>query len=727
MDQLFNIPFLNTLESDKIKLLSKDLKAYKSELKKLKTQIEQVVDEEKRASILKDIEEYENNIKNLEAKIRSLIEEVAVRIEAHVDKRLDEILNNNNESKFLVGLSDGKTILRKDVSEYELLIKLKEVLERAKDSYDICFKNLMFINKKDKEEMNNLYLKYEKIKDNYEGLNGILVFKLEEYLRSLESKFVEAEYQAEVKEKTLRDTLVLKSDVKEYNLICEIIKLLRDKDLGMIEVWEVAFLKEENILKFKTLASSTEYFKKYIPVIPQNEKIIEEIKSRLKEMFIKAKNSGEKLNENGIGLSDEKEYELLNKRYQILEKSRYSSDLEEMTDGALIGNEYKEEYDSIIKSINSLRKIDEPKYEDTLVKIDEKLKKVTSIRKPKKETLEFINNNKTKIIGVGLAIGVTLIGIPALASSLIYLNCLAGFKDSEFVPICNTINEFLASICGAKRVPMDYAPNFPVMYQNAKGVMYTIDTSINTVLQEILFCLAKLGIITGLGYTSVHLIKGVRDVPKKEKTSVLTKLKDIASSLKSSLKSRKENSKDDELFKEIEENVNLAISDSDKTNREKIEQKIEDRASNIEEEISPYLEDDGKIKVEIPTDEEIMKEISDENVVLAVLDNYHDALMNNETELAMKYRNVILKYTGLDVLEINPYDNIFWKDFILKIKHSMTLKPDILIERFEAKAMVLQKKLDDGTLTVKEVRQANLDLDLINNRIEELRGMKREM
>lgn len=475
MDRFLNIPFLTEEELKTLKLYEKDLESFKREHNSLISAQKNITDPSKVAEIKKDIKDYETHIDSQKLKIQNLINRVHIRVKNHITHRMNEIEKDIGANIYVA--SNGKEIKEKYQQEYELLVSLNEVLYNAAIKADMLFNDLIFINQSDRIKMQGLIDKYERMKLGYDHINEILIANLEDYLLELERKYIDARYDSVPKEKTSRDTMVLKSDVEEYNHIVEIIRILKDKEIGMIDVLGIASIKEEHLETFKDLVYKTQYFK------------------------------------------------------------------------------------SLISGITS----------------DNKLGREGSLQK---------------------------------------------VEDSH--------------------------------------------------------------------------------------------------------------PKDDNLFEEISRNVAEAIKNEDKdiTKEREIKQRIEKRIESLNskrktpyEEVYITPQIPGKI-VEIPSDEEILEEISDENVVLAIAENYYEAIHNKEEEKAQKYRNVILKYTGIEVFASDTLNERLWSEFIESIKSSMKMPPETLIKRFETKAELLQKELDEGYLPIKLARQAVSDLELVNTRIEELKNKK---
>lgn len=478
MDRLLNIPFLTEEESKTLKLYEKDLEFFSSEHERLVLAEKNITDPSKKEELKKDIQDYKNNIASQKVRIQNLINRVHIRVKNYIAHRMSEIENDKGIN--ICTTRTGKTIRAKYKGEYELLISLTEILDRATIKADMLFKDLIFINQNDQMKMQEIINAYKKMNGEYEHTNEILIGNLEDYLLELEKKYIDPRYEKEPKEKTSRDTMVLKSDVEEYNYIVEIIRILRDKDIGMIDVLGIASIKEENIELFKNLISKTHYFSSLIP-----------------------------------------------------------------------------------------------------------------------------------------------------------------------------------------------------------------------------------------GYTSDKKLEK-QDLSKKEKPS--------SGHIKA----------EDTLVEEISRNVEAQIEQEDKDiiKEQEIKRRIEKRIEAINSErkvpyeevyITPKIK--GKV-VEVPSDQEILEEISDENVVLAIAENYYEAIQNKEEEKAHKYRNVILKYTGLEVFASDTSNKRLWNEFIESIKSSMQMTPEALIKRFETKAELLQKEIDYGYLPIKLARQAAFDLELVNSRIEELKNKK---
>ncbi len=122
---------------------------------------------------------------------------------------------------------------------------------------------------------------------------------------------------------------------------------------------------------------------------------------------------------------------------------------------------------------------------------------------------------------------------------------------------------------------------------------------------------------------------------------------------------------DEKTFAKITENVQKAIDDEQKEAEKRINERFNRLSEEpiileeVPEEIKPLetpvasFEEPKPVTVAIPTDDEIMSQITDKSLELARTDNYIDAIKSGDKEKAKVYQEQVFDNTGID---LSKYD-----------------------------------------------------------------------
>lgn len=246
------LPFFNQMDLDK-------LDHYEKNIVNLQNKLETYERIYNRQNAAVNSQELEQEIKNIKQNIFALnqqIQNVLARVSLNVTKAIEVRLQE----------------LSPESEEYKLLIKLKNDLKGAHENWKI-----------DLVKMREIYKEYENTKWLFSERNKGFIFVLQNRLRELESNFNQSRKMSGLDITTSLDgTIILKSDLEEYNSIVKMIKMLEDLDLEMIELGENIYLKQEHLSEFKNMASHTKFFAKLFPE-PREEKnnIVEEVAGTL--------------------------------------------------------------------------------------------------------------------------------------------------------------------------------------------------------------------------------------------------------------------------------------------------------------------------------------------------------------------------------------------------------------------------------------------------------------
>lgn len=307
----------------------------------------------------------------------------------------------------------------------------------------------------------------------------------------------------------------------------------------------------------------------------KNDKEIEIIKARIKELEEKAKKSKRgKMAENGLVLKrDEKEYNLLQDKLKYLEKAKTSDEVVDI-DGIKIAKEDVEAY----KEVNQKDK--------------KKRRKIMGIRKIKGKGAEFIKENWKQILALGLCITATMYILPTIIPTLIFSNsCLAAAIPSA-AGFFNGISSVIAPIAG-----IPFAPGIGLV---------NLGANVASLAPALITSLSKLGIVTVAGisikkYSDSRKNKDSR-LSSPDKKTIIQKLAELGDALK--LGMYKTMLQPVDVLGEVAKSIpTMPITETDVANA-KIE--YDANQEDLTDEISPVVENI------YDEEDEIKKQLSEE-------------------------------------------------------------------------------------------------------------------
>lgn len=268
------------------------------------------------------------------------------------------------DKKKTVNASNDKKIGVSYIQEYENLLKILKILQKADDSkwkltsiWDVAYtlgedRSEFLKLARDTKFFYNYNPDTKKIVDNEK-----VILELKDYLRILEQKMNQYHGVSNIPSRQANDgTIVLKDDLNEYNTILEIVSLLKKEQTHLVNVWNIGNVSLENVSKFKNLVNRTKYFGDKTPKIEANEVELKNIKMEIAKLVQKAKeNKKDTIEINGLTLesSDLDKYKLLVQKYSYLEAAKESDHL--VSVGSVEVNEnHVSKYLDVVKKLENL-------------------------------------------------------------------------------------------------------------------------------------------------------------------------------------------------------------------------------------------------------------------------------------------------------------------------------------------------------------------------------------
>lgn len=289
-------------------------------------------------------------------------------------------LKRKNAHRPGVNTSDGNKVLAGDIEEYELLLKIRDILKEANYSQNElkAIGNLAYGRESDVDSLIILSSRTKLFRDKEipERKKDIVTRELleqnktliKELVRYIEKMALRAgnyeEYVGRLVDKTIaidgKSWIVPNSEVLECNKIITLILMLREQVTDLVDVWGIAGYHQDKVLEFQKLVSEIKYFSDRIPKLEQNESKITEIKSQMLSLINKAANDGTSvLASNGVVLeSDFEKYQLLEEQLGYLVSAIASINKEEISE-VLVDRNVCWRYQEIEAELNSLEKENE--------------------------------------------------------------------------------------------------------------------------------------------------------------------------------------------------------------------------------------------------------------------------------------------------------------------------------------------------------------------------------
>ena len=441
-----------------------------------------------------------------------------------------------------------------------------------------------------------------------------------------------------------------------------------------------------------------------------NEELTKEIAMELAKLIKRAKDHPEEPLAEGkeVLASDLDEYNLLAKQFEILTMV-YDNDTLTTVGEAEIPIEKEEEYKSVCEKLESLKKspkepaaqikkIEPIKEKENLpLKTSVKRKAVKIIRKAKNQ--EWWKNNWKKVVGVGLSLGVAAYSLVTLAPTVIYATSCLSLAEPA---LAGAINSFNASLINGLGISLG-SLNLNVAAANVGTATLTALAKVGVIGG---------GVAAANKIIKTEETQKLSDPERKTLTQKLMTLSDQiidkSKSLTSSLANKAsiftenlayatdgpninlanerintqiemdsniETLDDDAIFKEIQEGVKKQIegqeskleeerkAEEEAQKRKAIEDRINERFNRIKHDeeaiyikptdIAPSKREEPVTTpvIKLPSDEEIMQSISTENLYLARIDSYLEAIKEKDTMTARNLQSIILGETGINVGE----------------------------------------------------------------------------
>ena len=355
-----------------------------------------------------------------------------------------------------------------------------------------------------------------------------------------------------------------------------------------------------------------------LPLDPEkdiNDDIIKRVADEIKtlEAYALGSNPSELASNKKVLARDRELYDLLNKKLDILKMAKTADNLV-MVNGAKIPSDKLAEYNKLNSEIAKLKQ--PKKKEKAPIR-----KAVKSVRKAKNSS--WWKENKKKVIGIGLAIIVTVWALSNLVPTIVYANSCLATAFPSLGGITGGINSFLVKTFNISMGSL----NFNVAASSAFSAMAT--------------ALAKVGIIGGgVTYIVKKIRKNRKDSEKNlDKTSLIKQIKELGT-----LKKVKELSRDlgDKASSLIDNLVN-SVDNS---------QLALDQAGASSEKGTVRVEGSRPVTINVPSEEEIFSRISDDSVYKDT-DDYIAAINENRLDEALEYQKRVLEKTGIDLGEYN--------------------------------------------------------------------------
>lgn len=530
--------------------------------------------------LLKDLKDTEQKTRNSIADIKNRVNNVVKKV---IETEMEHLRTKYKEQKtrnHTAGL-DGAYILNEDKEAYDNLYLLLRVIENASE-------NLPLINIDDTLLVNPHQEATARLL-----LPGIKQLKREEI--------------TQVKPKLLD----LNTELKEHIAI-ELTKLIKNaKDHP-----EEALADEytDNLNKINSLRN-----KKEIVPLEANEPLIKETEAQISELL-----SHGEIEEN------KEKFDLLNQKIEILKGVKPTDSIVSI-DGANISILKMDEYINISQKLNDIQKETTPSISseepELLEPPKEPLKRraVKMVRKVTKK--EWWKKNWKKVAGVGLSLTVVAFTLTTLAPTLIYLNSCLAMALPGAAGNLGSINNVLATIGGVTMNSL----NFNVAASNLLGALGT--------------SAVKLGLIGGGALASYKIFKHTDEnrLPEpKEKESAIAKIKELGNELIGRTKeltenlayavdgpninqnqyindqlgknTAVENLEEEQKFQEIEENVQNAINQEEEEMERRSEEEINRRFKQIQNDMNEA------VTSPVATPEELKEETEEDTLSSDIID-----------------------------------------------------------------------------------------------------------
>lgn len=589
--------------------------------------------------LIKSLEDEKREIQNNIAKIK---DEINNRVKALVEERMNTLRERYLASKpkdHETGYDDA-FILKEDKEEYDDLYLLLKVIENAREDLPLInIDNLICVNPHQEATAHILTSRLSILKSLNPEIKPLKKPQLLELNEEL-TKEIAMELATLIKhakdhpeEPLAEGKEVLASDLEEYNLLAkqfEILTMVYDTDtLTMIGKAKIPIEKEE---EYKRVCTKLEALRKLKEEANAHTEKIEPTEGKGK------KNPASKLEH-----KDTKE----NKNLPVKEQL--------------------------------------------------KRKAVKMIRKAKNQ--EWWQKNGKKVVGVGLSLAVAAYSLTTLAPTVIYATSCLSLANPA---LAGAINSFNASLINGLGLSLG-SLNLNIAAANVGAAMLTSLVKLG---------LIGGGLAAANKIIKTEEMQKLPDPERKTLTQklinlgdqIIGKTKEAASTLTDKVSTLTENLAyatdgpninlvnegikakieadsniesldDDATFKEIQEGVTKQIAEQESKleeeqraeeeaqKRKAIEDRINERFNSIKhDEAAIYIKPTSIVppKVEekltppvikLPSDEEIMQSISTENLNLARIDNYLEAMQENDFMTARNLQSLILGETGINVGE----------------------------------------------------------------------------
>ena len=590
--------------------------------------------------------------------------------------------------------------LPSDQLEYDNLIKISQYLNKAQNQ-DFALTpvwNIAYVNGTDRQVFIQLLRKtafFEKDNPELKMIqeNEVLISKLQAYLNEIENKFNHYVGKYNIPVAQVGDTIILKEDEEEYRNVTEIIKMLENSKENLITISAGGNISYDLYPKYQELLSKTKYF------TPTKTLNLKDIKKQNAPILAQIQNDIQELKKSEENNNPE-QANLIRKQLDTLMNVDENKELVEVN-GAIINKEKEEEYKKITKELAELKNSptiakdptptepdipaqtptssSEPKEKEKKEKEPLRKRAVKAIRKAK--NLDWWKKNGKKVAIVGLSTIAVLFALSTLGPTLVYANSCLAMANPALSGVLGSINSTIINTFGLTLGSL----NLNVAAAHA----FTAWVS----------AAANLGVL-GVGITGI--VKGLKG-PKENRLpdpnrknvarkildlgeNLISKSKDLSKTLTDKASTFTENrayavdgnnlqlnkdmlefqTRESDIASEISQNVQKHMEEEKK---EMIEERILERFNRIkhaedanyirptilsdEPVVKTPVEEPKPVTVAIPTDDEIMSQITDKSLELARTDNYIDAIKAGDKEKAKVYQQQVFNDTGID---LSKYD-----------------------------------------------------------------------
>ena len=604
------------------------------------------------------------------------------------------LLKNISEELERLRAKIAQEHLPSDQLEYDNLIKIVRYLNSAnqKEFALTPVWNIAYINGIDRQAFiqllrNTVYFENANPELKMIKENETLIAKLKNYLNEIENKFNHYSGKYNIPVAQVGDTIILKEDEEEYRNVTEIIKILENSKENLISISAGGNVSYDFYPKYKELLSKTKYF------TPIKTKGLEEIKKQNAPILAQIQADIQKLKGSGEN-NNSKKANLIRKQLDTLMSVDEQKELAEVN-GAIINKDKETEYKKVIEELTALQNDKSSKEEkqpipnsnettiveenkplnDSTMKEDTKIETAKEpIRKRAVKTIrkatnkEWWKQNWQKVALIGLSAIAILFALSTLGPTLVYANSCLALANPALSGTLGTINSMIINAFGltlgelnlnvaaahALSAWVSAAANLGVLGLGITGIVKGMkgqkqnrlpDPERKNIAQKILDLSEK------IVDKSKNLSRSIRNIEDKT-TSIIKNI------IKTDITTEKENKVEEEKFAEIAENVQKAI---DKEQPKDVQDRINERYNRLKEEPVSLNEDKNEerkdsaqekesfVTVTIPTDDEIMAQITDKNLEIARVDNYIDAIKSGNITEAQIYQKQVFEDTGIDL------------------------------------------------------------------------------